>query len=341
MQSSIKSFFSKAPPASGGVSKPSAKRTSALSAVAVAELKKHGASASPSSPSPSPSPSKKKLPQQQQLGTAADPLSPSVRAKIEGNRAAARVKRLQASGVDVTTVAGLTQLLEPSWRTALSSTLSEKYWEQLVNFIRSERQAHVIYPAPHDVLSAFNHSTFSRTRVVIIGQDPYHGPGQAHGMSFSVPPGMFQPPSLVNIFRELENDVNGFVKPMNKKGCLDKWANQGVLLLNSVLTVRRGSPGSHQARGWERFTDAVVHALNHRKVKDAEVGGGGVVFMLWGGYAKKKGAGINRKKHLCLTAVHPSPLSANRGGWFGNNHFSKANEFLTRNGQTPIDWKLD
>lgn len=336
MQSSIKSFFSKTPAASGGVSKPSAKRTSALSAVAAAELRKHGASTSPSS-TPLPSPSKKKP---SQLGTA-DPLSPSVRAKIEGNRASARVKRLQASGVDVTSVSGITQLLEPSWRTSLTSTLSEKYFEQLVNFVRSERQAHVIYPAPHDVFSAFNHSTFSRTRVVIIGQDPYHGPGQAHGMSFSVPPGMFQPPSLVNIFRELENDVTGFVKPMNKKGCLDKWANQGVLLLNSVLTVRRGSPGSHQARGWERFTDAVVHALNHRKAQDTDVGNGGVVFMLWGGYAKKKGAGINRKKHLCLTAVHPSPLSANRGGWFGNKHFSKANEFLAKNGQTPIDWKLD
>lgn len=150
-------------------------------------------------------------------------------------------------------------------------------------------------------------------------------------MCFSVQDGVRPPPSLINVFGELEKDIPGFTRP--RSGCLEKWANQGVLLLNSVLTVVSSEPNSHKGRGWERFTDAVVQALNHRK-------GPGIVFMLWGGYAKKKGASINRKKHCVLTCVHPSPLSANRGGWFGNKHFSQANEFLTRTDQDVIDWKL-
>lgn len=299
MQKSITSFFKKASPVDGGIRKPS-KRTSALSPVAVQELKK-------------------------------TTLSPDVQARIEANRAAALVKRLSKSPLDLTSKKGFGSALEPSWREALAATLQEKFFDGLVTFIATERKAATIYPPPELVFSAFNHSTFSRTRVVIIGQDPYHGPRQAHGMSFSVPEGVYPPPSLINIFQELETDFPGFVRP--KSGCLEKWANQGVLLLNAVLTVRRAQPCSHQNRGWERFTDSVVQTLNKRE-------GPGCVFMLWGGYAKRKGAGINRKKHCVLTSVHPSPLSANRGGWFGNKHFSKANEFLIKTKQDPIDWKL-
>ena len=180
------------------------------------------------------------------------------------------------------------------------------------------------------IFSAFNHSTFARTKVVIIGQDPYHGPNQAHGMSFSVPKGVYPPPSLQNIFQELGTDIPGFKKP--DSGCLSKWADQGVLLLNAVLTVQRANPGSHKGRGWERFTDAVVDVLNREKKN--------VVFLLWGGFAKTKGRRVNRNRHCVLTSSHPSPLSANRGGWFGTAHFSKANEYLRKTGQTEINWHL-
>lgn len=303
MQATITSFFKKpGTAASGGVHKAAAtKRTKALSPVAAEELK-----------------------------TIA--LSPEMKARIEGNRAAARAIRLARATIDLTTKAGLGTSLEPSWRQALQDTLCSKFWDELVSFVAAERKAQVVYPPSELTFSAFNHSSFTRTRVVIIGQDPYHGPGQAHGMSFSVPQGVIPPPSLINIFRELQTDIPGFIPP-RKGGCLEKWANQGVLLLNAVLSVRRGQPGSHQNRGWERFTDAVVRALNQRK-------GPGCVFMLWGSYAKRKGAGINRAKHCVLTSVHPSPLSANRGGWFDNKHFSKANEFLIKTKQDPIDWKL-
>lgn len=258
-------------------------------------------------------------------------VAPEVKARIEANRAAARAKHLARVNTDYTTKKGLETSLEPTWRGALYKTIAEPYWDNLIKFVAAERKAGKVYPSPENVFSAFNHSSFARTRVVIIGQDPYHQPNQAHGMSFSVPEGVYPPPSLLNIFQELENDIDGFKRP--KSGCLAKWANQGVLLLNSVLTVRQGNPGSHANRGWERFTDAVVYALNHRD-------GPGSVFMLWGGYAKKKGAAINRAKHCVLASVHPSPLSANRGGWFGNKHFSKANEFLIKTKQDPIDWTL-
>lgn len=296
MQKSITSFFKK--PSGSGVAKP--KRTSALSEEAAEELKKHV-------------------------------LSPDVKARIEANRAAARAKLLARAASHNPGKALFGASLEPSWRNALSATLAEPFWKSLADFVAAERNAHTVFPPPDKVFSAFNHSSFARTRVVIIGQDPYHGPRQAHGMCFSVQDGVYPPPSLLNIYGELEKDIPGFTRP--KTGCLEKWANQGVLLLNSVLTVVSGQPNSHKNRGWERFTDAVVQALNHRK-------GPGIVFMLWGGYAKKKGASINRKKHCVLTSVHPSPLSANRGGWFGNKHFSQANEFLARSKQDTIDWKL-
>eukprot|EP00177_Eucheuma_denticulatum_P006668 GFKZ01012133.1.p1 GENE.GFKZ01012133.1~~GFKZ01012133.1.p1 ORF type:complete len:350 (-),score=38.66 GFKZ01012133.1:1261-2310(-) len=260
-------------------------------------------------------------------------LAPDVKARIEANRAAARAKLLArtAQNTNDPNKPNFGAALEPSWRHALTSTTSEPFWKSLADFVAEQRKKETVFPPPDKIFSAFNHCAFSRTKVVIIGQDPYHGPRQAHGMCFSVPDGVTPPPSLVNIFGELEKDILGFKRP--RSGCLEKWANQGVLLLNSVLTVEMGQPGSHRGRGWERFTDAVVDSLNKRS-------GPGIVFMLWGGYAKKKGAKVNPKKHCILTAVHPSPLSANRGGWFGNKHFSKANAFLKRTDQHPIDWTL-
>lgn len=295
MQKSITSFFKK--PASGGITKK--KRTQLLS----------------------PASAKKAIED--------DELAPDIKAKIEASRAAARAKLLARASA--TGTIGFESALEPSWRHQLRATLSEPYWKTLTEFVTKERKSATVFPPPDKIFSAFNHSSFSRTRVVIIGQDPYHGPRQAHGMSFSVPEGVYPPPSLKNIYQELENDIPGFRSP--RSGLLEKWANQGVLLLNSVLTVRRGEAGSHQGRGWERFTDAVIQVLNKRS-------GPGIVFMLWGGYAKKKGSSINKKRHCVLSCVHPSPLSANRGGWFGNKHFSQANDFLRKTGQDVIDWKL-
>ncbi|CAN8077089.1 unnamed protein product [Agarophyton chilense] len=258
-------------------------------------------------------------------------LPADVKARIAANRAAARAKLLARSNKSSTGRIELGAALEPSWREALTATLKEPFLKTLSDFVVGERKSHTVYPPSEKMFSAFNHSSFIRTRVVIIGQDPYHGPNQAHGMCFSVPPGVYPPPSLQNIFRELEADIPGFKKP--RSGCLEKWANQGVLLLNSVLTVQRAQPASHRGRGWERLTDAVVDALNRRP-------GPGLVFMLWGGYAKKKGASIDTKRHCVLKAVHPSPLSANSGGWFGNKHFSKANAFLMKTKQDTIDWEL-
>lgn len=297
MQKSITSFFKKSP--SSSPSKPS-KRSTALSPMATSLLKE-------------------------------EVLPADVKARIAASRAAARAKQLARMCNSSKGKIDFGASLEPSWRNALAVTLKQPFWATLADFVAKERQAHTIYPPPEKVFSAFNHSSFTRTRVVILGQDPYHGPRQAHGMSFSVPHGVFPPPSLQNIYRELVDDIPGFVKP--ESACLEKWANQGVLLLNAVLTVRRAQPTSHQGRGWERFTDAVIQALNMRE-------GPGVVFMLWGGYAKKKGASIDDRKHCVLRSVHPSPLSANRGGWFGNKHFSKANAFLKKTKQDTIDWRL-
>lgn len=300
MQKSITSFFKKPSGTASSTTKPASKRATALSPEAAQALKDEA-------------------------------LPPAIKARIEANRAAARAKLLARQAGSANDKANFGAVLEPTWRKALSSTLAEPFWGSLAQFVATERKTKTVYPPPEQIFSAFNHSSFSRTKVVIIGQDPYHGPRQAHGMCFSVSEGVFPPPSLQNMFGELENDIPGFTRP--KSGCLEKWANQGVLLLNAVLTVIASQPNSHKGRGWERFTDAVVQALNHRS-------GPGIVFMLWGGYAKKKGAGINKKKHCVLTSVHPSPLSANRGGWFGNKHFSQANAFLVKTKQLPIDWKL-
>lgn len=217
--------------------------------------------------------------------------------------------------------------IEPSWKSQLQEEFEKPYFTKLADFVREEYENHQCFPKGLAIFSAFRHSPFNTTRVVIIGQDPYHGPGQANGMCFSVNPGIQHPPSLVNIFKELQQDVG---KPYPESGDLSNWAEQGVLLLNATLTVRAHQPGSHQNRGWELFTDSVIRKLSNEKM--------GLVFLLWGGFAKKKSILIDGGKHHILTSGHPSPLSANRGLWFGNRHFSKANEILEIQGKDQINW---
>jgi len=217
--------------------------------------------------------------------------------------------------------------IHPSWKKELDDEFEKDYFKNLTEFVKAEYNENTCYPKGNDIFSAFDHSTFSNTKVVILGQDPYHGVGQANGLSFSVNDGIQSPPSLQNIFKEIEDDLG---KPVPNSGNLERWANQGVLLLNATLTVRAHQAGSHQKKGWEQFTDRVIEIISAEKEN--------VVFLLWGGYAKKKGAKIDSSKHLILTSGHPSPLSANRGYWFGNKHFSKANTYLKENGKEPIDW---
>lgn len=220
--------------------------------------------------------------------------------------------------------------LDAEWTQALAGELAAPSMTQLRVFLEQERAAgKIIYPPGPEIFNAMNTTPLSRVKVVILGQDPYHGPGQAHGLCFSVRRGVAPPPSLRNIFRELNTDV-GIPPPHH--GELTHWAEQGVLLLNSVLTVEAGQPGSHQGRGWETFTDAAIRVLNERRAH--------LVFLLWGSYAQKKGRIIDPQRHLVLKAVHPSPLSANRGGWFGHRHFSQANRYLEAHGQAPVDWSL-
>lgn len=219
--------------------------------------------------------------------------------------------------------------LEPSWLQQLSQEFEQSYMQALKQFLLNEKSMGVtVYPAPKQFFNAFELTPFEQVKVVILGQDPYHGPGQAHGLSFSVPHRVSPPPSLKNIYRELADDV-GFHIPQH--GCLESWAQQGVLLLNSVLSVRQGQAGAHQGQGWERFTDQVIERLNSQR--------DGLVFMLWGAYAQKKGAFIDKNRHLVLSAPHPSPLSAHRG-FLGCRHFSQANHFLESQGVTPIHWQL-
>lgn len=219
--------------------------------------------------------------------------------------------------------------LETGWLGELNTEFASDYMGQLREFLLSQKAAgRKIYPSGPEIFNALNYTSFEATCVVILGQDPYHGPEQAHGLCFSVKPGIAIPPSLSNIYKELANDV-GFKPPGH--GCLTHWARQGVLLLNSVLTVEAGRAASHQGKGWERFTDQVIHALNDKR--------SGLVFILWGSYAQKKGAFIDRNRHLVLQSPHPSPLSASRG-FFGNHHFSKANQYLIGQGLEPIDWQL-
>jgi uracil-DNA glycosylase len=215
-----------------------------------------------------------------------------------------------------------------SWRQALAGELGAPYFQELSRFLSKERAAKEIYPAPRQVFAALEHTPLAKVRVVILGQDPYHGAGQAMGLSFSVPPGEAQPPSLRNIFKELQSDLG---VPPPRHGNLTAWADQGVLLLNAVLTVEADKAGSHAKHGWEDFTDAVLKVLSEKRE--------GLVFVLWGAYAQKKAALIDQTKHLVLTSAHPSPLSAHRG-FFGSKPFSKINAYLRARGEKEIDWRL-
>jgi uracil-DNA glycosylase len=219
--------------------------------------------------------------------------------------------------------------LEPSWKTRVGDYLSRPDMQALAEFLRSEKaKGKRIYPRGRDIFAALAATPFEQVKVVILGQDPYHGPGQAHGLCFSVPPGIDVPPSLQNIFKEIERDL-GIARPGH--GCLMSWAQQGALLLNAVLTVEAGQAGSHQGKGWEGFTDHIVERLNAER--------DGLVFLLWGSYAQAKGRIIDAHRHCVLRAPHPSPLSAHRG-FLGSGHFSAANRWLAGRGLAPIDWSL-
>ncbi|WP_300437553.1 uracil-DNA glycosylase [Christiangramia sp.] len=217
--------------------------------------------------------------------------------------------------------------IDQSWKKELETEFEKEYFKELISFVKEEYTEHKCFPPGSDIFAAFDHSKFEDTKVVILGQDPYHGLGQANGLCFSVKDGIAFPPSLINIFKEIDSDLD---KPLPNTGNLERWANQGVLLLNATLTVRAHQAGSHQNKGWEKFTDKVIRLISDRKEN--------VVFLLWGGYAKKKAKLIDASKHLILTSGHPSPLSANRGYWFGNKHFSKTNEYLIKNGKESIEW---
>ncbi|MFB6319344.1 uracil-DNA glycosylase [Saccharicrinis sp. FJH54] len=218
--------------------------------------------------------------------------------------------------------------IDASWKEVLHAEFEKTYFQNLADFVKQEYRNKTVYPPGNLIFNAFNLCPFHKVKVVIIGQDPYHGPGQAHGLCFSVQPGIPFPPSLKNIFKEIHNDL-GFPVPEN--GDLTKWAEQGVLLLNATLTVQAHNAGSHQKKGWETFTDEAIRLLAEKRKN--------IVFLLWGSYAQKKSEMINPEKHLILQSVHPSPLSASRG-FFGNHHFSKTNAFLTSKGIEIIDWKL-
>lgn len=216
--------------------------------------------------------------------------------------------------------------IEQGWKACLQEEFDKPYFERLTQFVRQEYATTTVYPPGALIFNAFNLCPFDQVRVVIIGQDPYHGPGQAHGLCFSVNDGIPFPPSLVNIFKEVQDDLG---TPVPATGNLSRWARQGVLLLNATLTVRAHQAGSHQRQGWEEFTDAVIRVLNERRDH--------LVFILWGSYAQKKGAFIDRNRHLVLSSAHPSPLSAYHG-FFGNRHFSRANQYLVEHGETPVQW---
>lgn len=217
--------------------------------------------------------------------------------------------------------------IDNSWREHIGAEFEKPYFSALTDFVRHEYTTTTCYPPGSLIFNAFNLCPFDRVKVVIIGQDPYHEPGQAQGLSFSVPEGVPFPPSLQNIFKEIQLDLG---KPMPPTGDLTRWAKQGVLLLNATLTVRAHQAASHQRHGWEQFTDAAIRTLNAEREN--------LVFILWGGYARSKAQLIDRSRHLVLESVHPSPLSANRGGWFGNHHFSQCNAYLREHGEQEIDW---
>lgn len=216
--------------------------------------------------------------------------------------------------------------IKESWKEKLTDEFEKPYFKQLVQFVEEEYTNHSVFPLGKQIFNAFDHCWFDKTNVVIIGQDPYHGIGQANGLCFSVADGVRKPPSLQNIFKEIASDLG---QPIPDSGNLERWASQGVLMLNATLTVRASTPGSHQNKGWEEFTDAVIKTLNEQKQQ--------LVFLLWGAYAQKKGAIINRDNHLVLESAHPSPFAAYRG-FFGNKHFSKCNTYLAQNQKPEIKW---
>ncbi len=218
-------------------------------------------------------------------------------------------------------------VIAESWQQRLQPEFDKPYFVKLAEFLREEYSTQRIYPPGKLMFNAFDKCSFDDTRVIILGQDPYHGEGQANGLAFSVADGITKPPSLINIFKEIQDDLG---KPVPKSGNLERWAEQGVMLLNSTLTVRAGQAGSHQGKGWETFTDAVIKLISEEKQN--------VVFLLWGAYAQKKGSVIDTTKHLVLTSKHPSPMAAQWGGWFGNKHFSQANEYLKSKGLAEVDW---
>jgi len=216
---------------------------------------------------------------------------------------------------------------DASWTRVLAPEFEKPYFKQLVDFVKHEYNSGQCYPPKNQIFAAFDQCPFDKVKIVLIGQDPYHGAKQAHGLCFSVNDGVAFPPSLRNIFEEIRQDLG---KPVPPTGNLAHWAGQGVLLLNATLSVREGFAGSHQGKGWEIFTDAVIRTVSDHKDH--------VVFLLWGGYARKKASLIDSRKHLILESGHPSPLSANKGHWFGNRHFSRANQWLAANGEPEIDW---
>jgi len=218
--------------------------------------------------------------------------------------------------------------IEEGWKSVLMDQFQSPYFKTLKEFLVEEKKKYTVYPPGRLIFNAFQHTPFEAVKVVILGQDPYHGKGQAHGLCFSVPPGVPKPPSLVNIFKELQSDLG---TPLPEQGTLEKWANQGVLLINATLTVRDGQAGSHQNKGWETFTNRVIEVVSQEKT--------GVVFLLWGRYAQAKASLIDENKHLLLKAAHPSPLSAHNG-FFGCRHFSRTNEYLAQQGKSGIDWTL-
>lgn len=217
--------------------------------------------------------------------------------------------------------------IHDSWKKQLNDEFDKPYFKELTSFVKTEYAEHTCYPQGKDIFAAFDYCHFNDLKVVILGQDPYHGVDQANGLCFSVKDHIKTPPSLINIFKEIEQDLNITV-PEN--GNLERWAKQGVLLLNATLTVRAHEAGSHQKKGWEKFTDKVISTISKNKSN--------VVFLLWGGFAKKKIKLIDQEKHLVLTSGHPSPLSANRGYWFGNKHFSKTNDYLKSKTLVPVEW---
>jgi uracil-DNA glycosylase len=221
--------------------------------------------------------------------------------------------------------------LEPSWLKVLGNEFDKDYMIQLKKFLKDEKEAgKKIYPKGSDIFNAFWKTPFTEVKVVILGQDPYHGPNQAHGLSFSVQKGIQTPPSLQNIYKELATDIPGFKIPQT--GDLTEWAEQGVLLLNATLTVRATEAGSHQKKGWEKFTDTVIKTISDEKK--------GVVFILWGNYAQSKSGLIDESKHLIIKSTHPSPLAVSRGGFFGSKPFSKTNDYLIKEGEKPINWQI-